>query len=365
VSARSGTSSPSVAIVHEYLNQRGGGERVVLELTEIWPDATIYTLAYDPTSTYPEFATKDVRTSFLGRLSSTGLRAAVPLYPAAFRGFGRFDCDLVVSSASGWSHVVATEPATAHVVYCHTLWRPLYAPEAYLGRTVTGGLGLPVLRALRRLDRWSASRADLWLANADNVRRRVDAAYGIEAHVVHPPVDTERFVPRSRGERLLVVSRLLPYKRVDLIVAAATRAGLPLDVVGDGPVLEDLRAIAGPSVAFHGRTDDGTVTELMESCRTVCLPGVEDFGIVPIEANAAGKPVVAFAAGGALETLQDGVTAALFDRPSVDAVLDAIARADALTTSPERIARSAERFSRAAFRERFRAVVEPLLRGDG
>lgn len=148
---------------------------------------------------------------------------------------------------------------------------------------------------------------------------------------------------------------------MDLVVEAASRAGLPLDVVGDGPALEGLRAMAGPSVTFHGRADDATVTELIEGCRAVCQPGVEDFGIVPIEALAAGKPVVAFARGGVLETLEDGVTAALFHEPSVDAMAAAIERADAIETPPERLAQTAHRYSRATFRRRFKDLVQQLL----
>lgn len=350
-----------MAIVHEYLNQRGGGERVVLELAKIWPRAPIYTLTYDDEATFPEFAREDIRTSFLDGIPGDRFRAAAPLYLPAFRAFGTLDYDLVVSSAFGWSHMVATGPGTAHVVYCHSLWRPLYAPEAYLGRPVTGGLALRGLEALRRIDRRFARQVDLYVANAENVRQRLLDAYGVDATVVHPPVDTERFRPTPRGERLLVVCRLFPYKRVDLVVEAATRAGWPLDVVGDGPALEDLRNAAGPTVTFHGRADDATVTELMESCRALCQPGVEDFGIVPIEANAAGKPVVAYAGGGALETVEDGVTGVLFEDSSVDAVLRAIEGVDDLDTAPEQLASYARRFSSGSFRRRFADLATRIV----
>lgn len=347
----------SVAIVQDYVNQRGGSERVVLELAAIWPQATIYTLAYDVASTYPEFAELEVRPSPLDRLPRRHFRALAPLYPAALRVFGTLDHDLVVSSSSGWSHLVRTGQRSAHVVYCHTLLRLLYAPEAYLGRPVSGGLALPALRRLRARDRARARAADLYTTNAENTRRRIQATYGVDAEVVSPPVDVERFSARPRGDRLLVVSRLFPYKRVDLVVEAANRAGLGLDIVGEGPSLDALRALAGPNVAFHGRADDAAVTELMERCRAVCLPGVEDFGIVPVEANAAGKPVVAFGRGGALETQQEGVTGAFFYEQTADALLDAVRRVDALETSPESLAESARRFSRAAFRERFEALA--------
>jgi glycosyltransferase involved in cell wall biosynthesis len=184
----------------------------------------------------------------------------------------------------------------------------------------------------------------------------------VDAPVVYPPVDVGRFRPRERGERLLVVSRLLPYKRVDAIVEVATRAGIGLDVVGTGPALEDLRRQAGPTVQFHGRLDDNAVSKLMESCRALCLPGKEDFGITLVEANAAGKPVVALAAGGALETLEEGVTGAFFARHDPEDVLDAINRADRISTSPEAIAASARRFSRHAFEAGLRRVLHVGLR---
>lgn len=361
VSAAADAAPRSVAIVHDYVNQRGGGERVALELAAIWPRAQIYTLTYDAESTYPEFARLDVRPSPLDRLPRSRFRALAPLYPAAMRAFGTLDHDLVVSSSSGWSHLVRTGPQSTHIVYWHTLLRLLYVPEAYLGRPVSGGAVLPVLARLRERDRRRAVAADLYATNADNTRRRLEAVYGIDAQVVFPPVDVERFTPRPRGERLLVVSRLFPYKRVNLAVEAANRTGLGLDIVGVGPALEDLRGMAGPSVTFHGRADDATVTELMERCRALCLPGVEDFGIVPVEANAAGKPVVAFAQGGALETQEDGVTGALFNEPTADALLEAVRRADALDADPQALADAARRFSRSAFRERFEALANGVL----
>jgi glycosyltransferase involved in cell wall biosynthesis len=324
----------------------------------MWPEAPIYTSLYRPESTLPEFRERDIRTSWMDRLPvDGGFRNLAPLYPAAFRSLGTLEEDLVISSSSGWAHGVRTTPGSTHVVYCYAPARWLYQPDGYLGRSSRQALLGPWRGALRRWDRAAARRADSYIAISQNVRERIRAAYGIEADVVYPPVDVERFTPRPRGERLLVVSRLLPYKRVDLVVDAATRAGLGLDVVGVGPCLEDLRDRAGPTVTFHGRLDDAAVTDLMESCRAVCFPGAEDFGIVPVEANAAGKPVVAFAGGGALETVQDGVTGAFFDEPAVDRVLDAIRRADQIGTSGEAIADTARRFSRATFRERFLGAI--------
>ena len=351
-------SAASVAVVHDYLNQRGGAERVALEIARMWPEAPIYTSLYRPGSTFPEFAEREVLTTFLGRLrTDRGFRNLFPLYPAAFRSLGTLHQDLVVSSSSGWAHGVRTATETTHVVYCHTPARWLYG-EQYLGRrSARQRVASPLLGAMRRWDRGAARRADRYVANSENVRARIRANYGIEADVVYPPVDVDRFTPRPRGERLLVVSRLLPYKRVDLAIEAANRARLPLDVIGSGPSYKQLAALAGPTVRFDRRLPDAAITELMENCRALLLPGDEDFGITPVEAMAAGKPVVAFARGGALETLEDGVSAAMFTEPTADAVLAALRRVDTIETSPERLAEHGQRFSREAFREGVLAAV--------
>ena len=351
-----------VALVHDYLNQRGGAERVVLELADMFPHAPLYTSLYRSESTFPEFAQLDVRTTFVDKLPvDHRFRALFPLYPAAFRSLGAIDAELVISSSSGWSHFVRTTPCAFHAVYCYNPARWLYG-EYMTGVAAQRALA-PFAGAFRRLDRRAAQRPDLYIAISNIVRDRIRRHYGRDAPVVYPPVDVDRFTPRPRGERLLVVSRLLPYKRVDLVVDAATRAGVDLDVVGVGPALADLRRRAGPTVRFLGRLPDAQITELFESCRAFCLPGAEDFGITPIEANAAGKPVVAFAGGGAQETLEEGVGGVFFEEQTVESLLDALRRCEDIATSPERIAQQARRFSPARFRERLRSVIAAAIEG--
>jgi glycosyltransferase involved in cell wall biosynthesis len=340
-----------VALAHDYLNQRGGAERVALELTRLFPGAPLYTSLYRPGSTFPGFSSVDVRVSWLDRLPvDAGFRSLLPLYPAAFGALGPVEADVLVASSSGWAHGLRVRAPGRLIVYCHNPARWLYGEE-YLGASsLQTRLIAPIRPGLRRWDRSAALRADAYVANSVATAARVRAIYGIESAVVYPPVDVERFVASPRGERLLVVSRLLPYKRVDVVVEAASRAGLGLDVVGVGPALGALRARAGPSVAFHGRVDDGAVTELMQGCRALCLPGVEDFGITPVEAMAAGKPVIAFGAGGALETVEPGVTGVFFARHGVEEFLEAVRECDALGTEPEAIAARAQRFSVEVFR---------------
>lgn len=351
----------SVALAHDYLNQRGGAERVVLEMASMWPQAPIYTSLYRPQSTFPEFGRYEIRTTLLDRLPvDGGFRRLFALYPIAFRALGTLPHDIVISSSSGWAHAVRARPGALHVVYCHTPARWLYGAEHLAGSRAQSALA-PVVGVMRGWDRRSAFRADLYIANSEEVRRRIEREYGIFAPVIYPPVDVDRFRPRERGERLLVVSRLLPYKHVDVIVDAATQAGIGLDIVGTGPALQELERRAGPTVRFHGRLPDADVTELVETCRAFCLPGKEDFGMTPVEANAAGKPVVALGAGGALESVQEGVTGTFFARHDPAEVLDAIRRCDAIDTAPQTIAGLARRFSPAVFRARLLEVLHARL----
>ena len=357
------TASSDVALVHDYLNQKGGAERVVAEIASIFPNAPLYTSIYRPQSTWDAFLHHDVRTSPLQLLPvDRHFRRLFPLYPSAFRSFGQLDAEVVISSSSGWAHAVRTTPSSFHAVYCYSPARWLYTDQrAQSGRA--GDLAARTLAPYRQWDQAKARKADLYIAISDWVRRRIARVYGIAAPVVYPPVDVSRFTPRPRGERLLVVSRLLDYKRVDVIVRAASEAGIGLDVIGSGPELGRLKALAGPHVVFHGSADDVAVTELIEDCRALCIAGCEDFGITPVEAQAAGKPVVAFAAGGALETVTDGVSGTFFDSYRPEVVVDAIRRCDDLEADPQQLAALAERFSAATFRRQLVSTIDAARRG--
>ncbi len=360
----SGLEKLDVALVHDYLNQRGGAERVLLEMSDMWPSAPVYTSLYRPQSTFPEFRQRDIRTTFLDRLPvDRGFRNLFPLYPAAFASLGEIQADVVIAQSTGWAHMARARPGALQVVYCHTPARWLYRAE-HLGAgrgSVRGSLvaaGAPMLRVL---DRRAARRAGLYLANSENIRARVRAAYGIDAKVLYPPVDTTRFHPTPRGERLLVVSRLLPYKHVEVAIRVANHMGIGLDVVGDGPQMGELCALAGPSVTLHGAVEDDVVVELMQSCRAVLALAEEDFGLVPVEAQAAGKPVIAFAAGGACETIEPGVSGVLVRSRAPEELAAAVLACDRLDSSPVEMARRADRFSVASFRRALGALLAEHL----
>lgn len=361
-----------VALVHDYLTQLGGAERVLHALHDRWPDAPVFTSVLDPAALPPDWTGWDIRQSPLGRLPGAARwhRAALPLYPRLFRGFGPAlaDHDVVLSDSSAWAHHAPAAPGAVHVCYCHAPARFLWGDPAYLGPAKIPAPLRPVasgtFAALRRADRRAARRVTRYLANSRAVAARIRAAYGVEAPVVYPPVELDRFAPPSGGALdapepwYLVVSRLVPHKRVDLAVDAFTRGGLPLKVIGDGRAADGLRRRAGPTVELLGRLDDAATADHLRRCRALVLPAAEDFGITAVEAQAAGRPVIAFGAGGALETVVPDETGLFFHEPTVAALIAAVARAEARTWRPDLARANAARFGRARFQAEVAAAVE-------
>jgi glycosyltransferase involved in cell wall biosynthesis len=354
-----------VALVHDYLTEMGGAERVVHALTRIFREAPLYTSVYDP-RTCADFADRDVRTTFMQRLTRRKrlTKGLFLLFPPAFRRLDLDGFDLVISSSSGFAHHVRTRADALHVCYCHNPPRFLWQPGDYFqGRPLTRRLLRPGLSRLRRLDLEAAERVDAYLANSATVAARIREIYGREAEVIHPPVNTSRHkVTSDRSGRFLVVSRLLAYKRVDLAVEAATLSGLPLDVIGDGPERRRLAQMAGPSVRFLGRRSDDFVRHALARCTALVLPGTEDFGLTPVEAQASGRPPVAFAAGGALETIRDGETGFLFAESTAEALTARMREAVANELPSQALHAWAERFDTTVFEARLRSVLAEQIR---
>ena len=344
-----------VALVHDYLTEMGGAERVVEAMTRMFPEAPLYTSAFDPKAC-PSFAGLDVRTSFMQKLTKRkgAAKALFFTLPSAFRSLDLSAFDLVLSSSSGFAHHVRPHPDALHICYCHNTPRFLWQPEDYFrGRPLFRQALAPALAGFRRLDRQAASRVGFYLANSATVAQRIRATYGREATIVYPPVDTSLYEPTDeRSGRFLVVSRLLPYKRIDLAVEAATSARLPLDIVGDGPDRARLTALAGSTVRFLGRLPDEEVRYLLARCTALVQPGVEDFGLTPVEAQAAGRPPIAYAAGGALETVEHGITGFVFTEQSVRALVAAMHHAQAREFAPGTLQESARRFDVDVFARR-------------
>lgn len=358
-----------LALVCSWLNQYGGAERVLEAVHELWPDAPLYTSIHQPTSLPDHFRTWDIRATWMNRLPGIDRRSRLylPLYPFAFNTLRLEGYDAVLSISSGFA-TAARCPGAPHIAYCLTPPRFLWGYQDYLARESIPAwqrAGLSALLPLmRRWDRRASSGVSHFIAIAGEVQQRIRAIYDREATIIHPPVDTTRFQPGNRvNDYLLVVGRLVPYRRIDLAVRACTELGLPLKVVGEGRARSELEAQAGPTVEFLGRLPDELVVELMQGCRALLWPGLEDFGITPIEAQAAGRPVVAYAGGGSLETIVDGETGLLFAEQSVDSLKSVLRRLEYATFDRDTLRRSALRFDKSVFQEKLHQYVEGVVAG--
>src|SRR3954471_7636688 len=360
------SAPPRVALVHDFLLDLRGAERVFLEMCEIWPDAPVYTAVYDEAGTEGRFAHRDVRTTFLDRLSpnSRTFRSLLPFYPAAIESLDLSEFDVVVSSSSAWAHAVICEGGAAHVCYCHNPFRYAWNDR---DRTLAERRD-PIRRAALRtlFHRWrqwdwiAAQRVDTYLANSRTTEARIRAYFARDSRVVYPPVDVSRFNPGSAGDHYMVLSELMPHKRIDLAVEAFNKLRLPLVVAGDGPDARSLRRMAGPTVTFAGRISDADVALLLEGCRALVVTAVEEFGIAAVEAQAAGRPVVAVGAGGALETVRDGVTGCFWNG-GPEELAEAVAGFDDAAVDPATCVESARRFDVAEFRKALPREVDRVL----
>ena len=362
-----------VALAHDWLVHLAGSERVLESMHGLYP-GPIHTLLCDPAAIRGSaFEGADVRTSFLQRLpgATRRHRSLLPLFPLAMASFDLSEFDLVLSSSHAAAKSVRTRPRQLHICYSHTPMRYAWdlledyiAPFPPLKRFLARRL----LLRLRRWDRRTARGVDHFLANSAFTADRIRRCYGRTATVLHPPVDVERFRPAARkGNHFVTVSRLVRYKRVDVIVAAFNRLGLPLVVVGRGPERDALAAAAGPNVEIAGELDDRAVASVLAEARGFVIAAVEDFGIAPVEAQAAGTPVVALGRGGALETVADGETGTFFREQSPGAIAEAVERLLRMEDriDPARLRAQAERFGRPRFERAYRAFVEARLEERG
>ncbi|HXG16859.1 MAG TPA: glycosyltransferase [Calidithermus sp.] len=367
------TDTARVALVHDWLTGMRGGERCLEVFGELFPDADLFTLLHVPGSVSPLIERRRIVTSFVQRLPGAArhYRRYLPLFPLAVERFDLTGYDLVLSTSHCVAKGARPAPGARHVCYCFTPMRYVWdLYEDYFG--ARAGLGVrvlmpPVAAALRRWDRRTSERVDRFVAISRFVADRIRRCYGREADVLPPPVDVQRFrlADGTPEDFYLVVSALVPYKRVDLAVDAATRLGRRLLVVGTGPEERRLRARAGPTVEFLGWRPDAEVADLYRRCRAVLFPGLEDFGIVPLEAMAAGRPVIAYGAGGVLETVvppggDEPPTGLFFHSQSVDALVEAIQAFERQERrfSPRALRARAEAFDRPRFKERLAAYLE-------
>lgn len=363
-----------IAITHDYLNQYGGGERTLEALHEIWPEAPIYTSLYDMekmTGWGFKSQGKKILTSYMQKLP---LLNVLPryyftlFYPFAFRSFNFQGYEVVVSSASYAAKDIRKPKGTIHISYIHTPPRFLYGYDQETNMSRMNPLEKILSKVwkiyLRKRDQVSAKKVDYFIANSSTVKNRIKEVYGREAEVIYPPVETSRFVGEAADKGyFLVVSRLGEYKKVDLVVKAFNELGLPLKVVGDGPQLSYLKEIAQSNVEIFGRRSDSDVRELLLNCRAFIFPTEEDFGIAPVEAMAAGKPVLAYGKGGATETVVEGKTGAFFQEQTVDSLVTAIKLFDPKKYKAEDCRARAKEFDKEIFKEKISSFVESAYSG--
>jgi glycosyltransferase involved in cell wall biosynthesis len=352
------------AVVHEWLTVPGGSENVVLEMLEILPGAEIFTSVYDADTWRDPLGGHQVHPSFLDRIpgARTYYPRLLPLMNAAFESFDLSDFDLVVSSSHSCAKNVLTPADTLHVCYCHTpmrhAWEPRFLAQENLGR-LSGMAAKLMLPRLRRNDLAGSVRPDVFVANSRHVANRIEAYYRRDAHVVHPPVDVEPHLarPRSEEDYYLVFGRVVPYKRVDLAVAACALLGRKVKIAGTGRGLDAARAVAGPDAEFLGYVPQGEIGDLMSGARALLFPGEEDFGIVPVEAQAAGVPVIAYGVGGVRDSVVEGVTGVFCDEQTPESLAAAIVAFEQASLDEQAIRDNARRFNPARFREEMAEVI--------
>ncbi len=357
-----------VALVHDYLNQMGGAERVLLALHELYPDAPIYTSIYAPQRVDPAFGRLDIRASFMQRLPlvTRHHQPFLPLYPLAFERLDLRAYDLILSSSSAFAKGGIAPPGALHICYCHTPMRWAWSYQDYIAGERVGPLPrllLPLLmRRLRAWDQATARRVDHFIANSPLVAQRIASYYQREAVVIPPPVETVNYSLAPVQENFfLIVSRLVPYKRIDLAIEAFNRLRLPLKIIGIGRDRARLERLAGPTITFLGWLPDAQVRDYLARCRALIHPGAEDFGLTPLEAQASGRPVIAYGAGGALSSVIEGVTGLFFRERSPSALAEAVQRFRPDQFDPQTIRHHAEEFDIRRFQQRVARFIQASL----
>jgi glycosyltransferase involved in cell wall biosynthesis len=358
-----------VALVHDFLLDLRGAERVFAAICDAWPEADVFTAVYDEDGTEGRFSARTPRTSFLQRVrpSARTFRGLLPLYPHAIESLDLRGYELVISSSSAWAHGVLPDVGAVHVCYCHNPFRYAWSEREATLAARRAPLRLPLQVVLSRWRQWdwiAAQRVDRYVANSRLTASRVRRYFGREAEVLHPPVELERFSPGVVGDHYLVVAELMAHKRIDVAVHAFNRLRRPLIVVGDGPELRRLRRLAGPTVMFTGRLPDPSVADLLRRARALVVTASEEFGIAAVEALASGRPVIALGSGGVLESVREGETGAYYHSSDPAALADVIASFEPLAVDPAACVGAAQRFGTERFQTALRAIVADAVAAE-
>lgn len=355
-----------LAFVVSWLNQYGGAERVLEAAHALYPDAPVYTSMYDPAAMPRAYRDWDIRVSFMNRLPYVHQRHQLflPLYRYAFEGFDLSGYDVILSITSAFAHGIRKPAAAEHICYCLTPARFLWQYDEYVMHESVNGVArkfLPsMVSQLRDWDKRAAGHVDEFIAISREVQNRIRACYGRESCIVYPPVDVTAFhiaPPAEIGDYFLIISRLIPYKRIELAVDAFNETGQPLLIAGDGRDRARLQARAKSNIKFLGRVSDRERLDLMARCKAFVFPGEEDFGITPLEANAAGRPVIAYGGGGALDTVVEGMNGVLFHAPTTGALVESLESFDDSDFDAQQIRAHAEQFDTRVFQEEIKARI--------
>lgn len=357
-----------IAIVHDYLNQFGGAERVVSALHELFPLDPIYTSIFDENRMPENFQRMDIRTSFMQKLPFifSLFKYYLLFYPLAFEGFDLSECDVILSSSSAWAKGVKKREGQLHICYCYTPMRFVWRYEDYVKRENFGTLIktiLPlILGPIKKWDLETAKTVDFFIAISRTVAERIEKTYGRESVIIYPPVECDFFKPSALDrDYFLVVSRLNAYKRVDIVIEAFNKLDLPLLIIGDGPDRNNLQKMAGPNIQFLGKLPDEQLAKYLAECRALVFPGEEDFGIVPLEAMSAGRPVIAYKAGGAEETVVEEETGIFFEKQTADELVQAVKKFQFKPFNKRKIREHALKFDKEIFKNKMKDFINTKL----
>ena len=357
-----------LALVHDWLNQIGGAEDVLATLVEEHPDSPIFTSIYAPDIMPDIYKTWDIRTLWMDKLPAihTHHQPYLPLYPLAWHNLNLNDYDVILSNKSGFCHGLGFDSEkSVHICYCLAPTRYVWQLDAYIKREGIGQIaemGLrPLINVMKNWDYNAAQKVTHFIAISTEIQERIQTYYDRDSVIIFPPVETERFQPVADSEvedYFLIISRLIPYKRIDLAVQAATKLGLPLKIGGKGRDMERLQSMAGETVEFLGYVPDEELPNLMAKAKAFIFPGLEDFGITPVQAEACGRPVIAYKGGGALDTVIEGVTGEFFDEQSVDSLANIMADFDTNKYDPTVIRQHALKFDTKNFNQQMNSFIQ-------
>lgn len=365
---------PKVAIVADWLTNMGGAEPVILELHKLFPNAPIYTSVYNKKA-MPAFNGCDIRTTYLQKWLPEFIRYKHVLWPVlrayAFRKLDLSEFDIIISSSSAEAKAVKKRPDAVHICYCHTPTRYYWSHYEEFKNEFNFGFLTPIIRPfipffvrrMRKLDLESIKDIDVFIANSAVTQERIKKYYHRSSTIVHPPVDTERFIPppKTAREGFVLWGRHVPYKRFDIAIQACNQLKVPLTIIGSGPDTDRLKKLAGPTIKFTGRISDEALVKIAQHSKAFLFPNEEDFGISAVEALAAGTPVIAYAKGGALDIVEDGVTGILFKEQSVEALCAAMKRLSEYTFLPATLHRKSKRFARGLFATKMQKIARDAI----